>query len=254
MKVLRMMPIGAALFALGLGSSVAPSLASARDEDSGTRSERKLVRLTEEDRDQGRDSESGSGYLGVQVQRLTAALRRAKGIPESTEGTLVNNVEDRSPADDGGVKRGDVIVEVNHQPTPNPSDLVQTVQGLEPGKKVSVRIWRDGATRTLTLTVGPRPEGTDMRMRPPAPPQMPNWDGPGDSRDMPDMGRMQIMRRNRDDIERQVRDLQDQISSLRQEVQQLRMDLKMQMGREHRNRDNDHNRNEDRDRDNSGDD
>ena len=60
-------------------------------------------------------------------------------------------------------------------------------------------IWRDGVTRTLTLRVGSRPEGSDMRV--PQPPPTPNWN-PGDDRDMrnmpdmPDGSRMQIMRRN----------------------------------------------------------
>ncbi len=252
MKVLKMVPIGAALFALSLGlSSIAPSVVSARDEDSGTKYEQKILRVAQADRD---DRDANSGYLGVQVQRLTAALRRAKGIPETTEGTLVNNVEDQGPADDGGIKRGDVILEVNHQSTPDPSDLVRTVSDLEPGKKVSVLIWREGVTRTLTLKVGSRPEGRDA---PPMPPRMPTWDGPGpdDSRDMPDNGRMQIMRRNRDDIERQVRDLQDQVASLRKEVQQLRSDLQQQMNRRDRGRNEDRNRSDDRDQgsDNEGD-
>ncbi len=250
MKVLKMVPIGAALFGLSLGlSSIAPSVASARDEDSGTKYEQKVIRIAQADR--GNDRDANSGYLGVQVQRLTAALRRAKGIPETTEGTLVNNVEDQSPADDGGIKRGDVILEVNHQSTPDPSDLVQTVGNLEPGRKVSVLIWRDGVTRTLTLTVGSRPEGRDAP--PPMPPRMPNWDGPGpgDSRDMPDNGRTLILRRNRDDIERQVRELQDQVASLRKEVQQLRSDLQHQMNHGDRSRDDDRNRSDDRDQDNN---
>jgi len=254
MKVLKMVPIGAALFALSLGlSSIAPSPASARDEE-GTNYRGKLIRAAEEDRDNDSDRASDSGYLGVQVQRLTAALRRAKGIPESTEGTLVSNVEDGSPADDAGVKRGDVILEVNHESTPNPKDLVQTVSGLRPGRKTSVLIWRDGVTRTMTLTVGSRPAGSDV----PSPPQMPNWGGPGpgDPRDMPDNGRMQILRRNRDDLERQVRDLQEQLARLRnedlarleREIRELRSELRQQMDRKDRDRD-DRNRNDDRDRD-----
>src|SRR5438552_8099896 len=174
MKVFRMMPIGPALFTLCLGlSSVAPSPARADDESSG-KSERNLIRIAQEDQDSDRDSDRvsrSSGYLGVQVQRLSAALRRAKGIPESTEGTLVSNVEDGSPADDAGIKRGDVILEVNHESTPDPRELVQTVSGLRPGKRTSVLIWRDGVTRTVTLTVGARPSGSDT----PTPPQMPNW-------------------------------------------------------------------------------
>ena len=126
-------------------------MAPARADDvrSGMRTERGIARIAREG-----DRDSNSGYLGVQVQRLTASLRRAKGIPGSTEGTLVSGIEDGSPADEGGVKRGDIILEVNRESTPNPSDLVQIVRGLEPGKRVPVRIWRDGATRTVHPPAG----------------------------------------------------------------------------------------------------
>jgi hypothetical protein len=248
MKVLKIVPMGAALLALGLGLvSVAPSPASARDEDPQTSYQKKVIRIAQEDdRDNARDNDrdSNSGYLGVQVQRLTSALRRAKGIPGSMEGTLVNNVEDQGPADEGGIKRGDVILQVNHESTPNPSDLVQTVRGLEPGKKVPVQIWRNGVTRNVTLTVGSRPEGSAM---PPMPP-MPNWNGPGNSPDSPpDQPRIQIMRRNRDDLEQQIRDLQEQVAQLRSEVR----DLRQQMGLKNNDRHDNDNQNEDRDRDNN---
>jgi hypothetical protein len=268
MKVLKLIPVGAALFALGLGlTSVAPSPARADDEDSGIRSDKNLIRIVQGDRDsdragdRDRESTSNSGYLGVQVQRLTAALRRAKGIPESIEGTLVNNVEDQSPADDGGIKRGDVILEVNHQPTPNPSDLVQVVSSLEPGKRVSVLIWRDGVTRPVNVKVSSRPEGNDM-----APPRMPDFGapgGPGGMRGMPDDGmRMQILRRNRGDLERQIKDLQEQLSRLRdediarleREVRELRAQVEQsRRGNDRYERDR-NDKNNDRERNNSNED
>jgi len=253
MKVLKMMPMGAALLALGLGLvSVVPSPASARDEDQGSG---KVIITQGDDRDNNGDNDrdSNSGYLGVQVQRLSSTLRRAKGIPESTEGTLVNNVEDQGPADEGGIKRGDVILEVNHESTPNPGELVQTVRGLEPGKKVSVKIWRNGLTRTVTLTVGSRPEGSGT---PPMPPT-PNWGGPGDGPDSPpDQPRMQVMRRNRADLEGQIRDLQEQIARLRTEdlarLEREIHDLQQQIGgRKNHDRDDNDNQNEDRDRGNN---
>ncbi|TMQ59268.1 MAG: PDZ domain-containing protein [Candidatus Eisenbacteria bacterium] len=235
MKLVKWIPLGAALFAVGLGlSSVALSAPRADDEDTRSGAEKKVIRITPEGEE--RDS---AGYLGVQVQRLTAALRRAKGIPESTEGTLVNSVEDGSPADDGGIKRGDVILEVNHEATPDPSELVRLVQDLEPGSRVPVLIWRDGMRRTVTLKVGSRPEGGDM----PGPAPIPGWEGPGGG---PDRGRrMQIWRRSQGDLERQLRDIQEQLSKLRDEdlarleraIRDLRSDLQQGGVLEPRDRD-----------------
>ncbi|HEY3156615.1 MAG TPA: PDZ domain-containing protein [Candidatus Eisenbacteria bacterium] len=228
MKLRQWMPLGAALLAMGLGlSSAALSVSRADDEDTKGGTEKKVIRITRD----GEERDAQAGYLGVQVQRLTAALRRAKGIPESTEGTLVNAVEDGSPADNGGVRRGDVILEVNHEATPDPSDLVQLVRDLEPGSKVPVLIWRDGVRKTLNLKVGSRPEGNDA----PTPPMpMPGWEGPGGDRGGPDGGpRMQMFRRNQGDLERQLRDIQEQLSKLRdedlarleREIHDLRSDL-----------------------------
>ena len=246
MKLLKWMPLGAALFAMGLGlSSAALTASRADDEDTKGGTEKKVIRVAPPDRAE-RDSQAG--YLGVQVQRLTAALRRAKGIPESTEGTLVNNVEDGSPADNGGIRRGDVILEVNHEATRDPSDLVQLVRDLEPGSKVPVLIWRDGVRKTLNLKVGSRPEGSDT-------PPTPGWEGPGGDRGGPDGGpRMQMFRRNQGDLERQLRDIQEQLSKLRdedlarleREIRDLRADLQ-RGGILDNNRDRD--RSDDRDRD-----
>ncbi|HYR50997.1 MAG TPA: PDZ domain-containing protein [Candidatus Dormibacteraeota bacterium] len=275
MKVLEMMPIGAAVFALSLGlSSVAPS--PARADDDWGKGDKNLIRIVQEDQDNDRDSDrvsSSSGYLGVQVQRLSASLRRAKGIPEATEGSLVSNVEDQSPADDGGIKRGDVILEVNRQSTPSPNDLVRVVRDLEPGRRVPVQIWRDGVTRTVTLTVGTRPAGADAPPRAPEPPDargdapdprdvpdvrsVPDVRGMPDMRGMPDGSRMQILRRNRDDLQRQLQDIHEMLSRLRdvdlarleREIQQLRSELQRGGALERRNRDNEERDRGDRQRD-----
>jgi len=241
MKVLKLVPMGAALLALGLGlSSVVPPRAMARDE-AGNKADRMIIRVAQDDRDRDRDNANDdSGYLGVQVQRLSAALRRAKGIPESTEGTLVSSVEDQSPADEAGLKRGDVILSVDHQGTPNPADLVRVVRALDTGRRVSVQVWRDGVTRSYTLKVGTRPAGSDMPMPPP------NWGGPGnDDQRMPDGSRMQTMRRNRDEVQRQIQELQAQVARLESEIH----DLQQQLNHRDQDNDRDRNRSDDRDRD-----
>ena len=142
MKTFKLIPMGAALLALGLGlASAVPPRAMARDEAT-TKVDRTLIRVAQDDRD--RDDTNGnnddSGYLGVQVQRLSAALRRAKGIPESTEGTLVSSVEDQSPADEGGIKRGDVILEVNRKPVNNEDDFRKAQAELKSGQAVALLI------------------------------------------------------------------------------------------------------------------
>ncbi len=52
--------------------------------------------------------------LGMTVQELTPEIARSLGVSE-TKGVVVTNVEDGSPADEAGVRRGDVILEVNQR-------------------------------------------------------------------------------------------------------------------------------------------
>lgn len=226
MKLRRFIPLVTALLTAGLGLvSVASSPARAQGEDGKERIEKKIYRY-----EPGQDDEraAGAGYLGVQVQKLTSALRRAKNIPGSAEGALVNNVEDGSPADNAGIKTGDVILEVNHKPTPDPSDLIDVVRTLEPATKVPVTLWREGARKTVTVTVSSRPDQLEF----PEPPPMPRMEGPRG--DHGGMLRMEILRRHHDDIARQLRDIQDQLSRLREvdiarlerQIRELRAELR----------------------------
>ena len=61
------------------------------------------------------EDEGGIDWLGLQYQGITPGLRNMHGIPESTTGVLVSNVEPDSPLYDEGVRPGDIISEVNGQ-------------------------------------------------------------------------------------------------------------------------------------------
>jgi serine protease Do len=68
-------------------------------------------------------SESGGGALqGVQVETLTPAISRDLQLPASTTGVVVDRVDQASAAADAGLRSGDVIQEVNHQPVRNARD------------------------------------------------------------------------------------------------------------------------------------
>ena len=68
-------------------------------------------------------------YLGVQVQDITRALKRARELP-SDEGALVNRVENESPADEAGIRRGDVIVSVDGESVGDSDDLIDAGRSL----------------------------------------------------------------------------------------------------------------------------
>ena len=205
-----------AAFGLALSLLTLPVAARAADDDDDNNNDngrQGTVRIY------GGDDDAQGGYLGVQVQDVTLALQRARNLP-TDEGALVSRVEDESPADQSGIRRGDVITNVNRQKIDNSADLIRVVRGLNPGDRARVTVWRSGSVRTVAVQVGERPKGmTGMGMMqrpmmPPDVPMTPNMNG---------------------DLQRQIRDLQDQVRELRQEIQSLRQEIHSQNNDNHDN-------------------
>src|SRR3990172_4411882 len=131
-------------------TAAAPRVLAADEEDEGGTPKKKIVRVYTTDDEEGSESASKAGYLGVQVQDLTRRLKTAMDL-EGVEGALVNRVEDDSPADKAGIRKGDVIVQVGRNDTPDAAGLTGTVRKLKPGDKASIVVVRDGDRHTLTV-------------------------------------------------------------------------------------------------------
>ena len=72
------------------------------------------------------------GELGLTVQRLTPQMAESLGL-EKSEGVVVTAVEPGSAADDAGIRRGDVILEVDRQPMRNLDDYKKAVAAIRKG-------------------------------------------------------------------------------------------------------------------------
>jgi serine protease Do len=90
--------------------------------------------------------------LGLAVQPLTPALAQQLGV-KATQGLVVQNVQDGSPAADAGFERGDVIVEVDKKPVKSVADLKESVDKHGKGKPMLFRVHRQDASLFLTVTV-----------------------------------------------------------------------------------------------------
>jgi len=97
------------------------------------------------------------GYLGVYIQDMTPDLAEGLGLKEA-RGVLVTEVIAGSPADEAGLEDGDVILEVNGQKVWNSGDLRLRIAQIQPGKTARIVIFRDGKKKTVTVTLGERPE------------------------------------------------------------------------------------------------
>jgi serine protease Do len=93
------------------------------------------------------------GRMGIVIQEVTKELAESFGL-EKAAGAIVNLVEEGSPASEAGIEAGDVILRFNGKVVSDSADLPRIVAATRPGAKVPVQIWRKGASKTLTLTVG----------------------------------------------------------------------------------------------------
>ncbi|NOT33268.1 MAG: PDZ domain-containing protein [Candidatus Eisenbacteria bacterium] len=101
-------------------------------------------------------AQSGQAWMGVFTQTLDADLRDA--MDYRGEGVLVNRVVDGSPAERAGIRKGDVLVSFNSRSVDSPAELTRFVRDARVGQESSVLLWRDGARRTVAVTLGNREE------------------------------------------------------------------------------------------------
>jgi serine protease Do len=104
--------------------------------------------------------QSGSvtrGWLGVQIQPVTDEIAESLGLKEP-KGALVVEPQPDSPGAKAGIKAGDVVVDVNGHRVEDARDLSRTIAGLKPNSKAQLKLFRDGAERTVTVELGTLPE------------------------------------------------------------------------------------------------
>lgn len=89
-------------------------------------------------------------WIGVEIQSLSADLAEGFGL-ENDQGALVAKVTRGQPADNAGIRAGDIILSFNGQAIEEMRDLPKLVAQSTVGKKYKVIVWRDGARKTLTI-------------------------------------------------------------------------------------------------------
>src|SRR6201997_97198 len=92
------------------------------------------------------------GQLGVSMYTVTPDIAHSLGLP-SAVGALVSQVVEGSPADQAGIRTGDVITAVNGQPVKSNSELRNTIGLLRVGDKVDIGLLRDGKPVRVTAVI-----------------------------------------------------------------------------------------------------
>ena len=93
------------------------------------------------------------GYLGISMNDVTPENSSFFNLPDAT-GAIVSQVTPDSPASQAGLKRGDVLRELNGSKIKNGGALQVVVSQTAPGSDIKLGILRDGKPETLTVKVG----------------------------------------------------------------------------------------------------
>jgi serine protease Do len=92
------------------------------------------------------------GRLGVQISEVTRDVAQALGLPKA-HGAEVAMVEPGGPAEQAGVKVGDIILKFNGQNIETTRDLPRLVGEAKVGSHATVTVWRRGQQQDLPVTI-----------------------------------------------------------------------------------------------------
>ena len=97
------------------------------------------------------------GRIGVVIQDLSKELAESFGLTKA-QGAIVSSIEKGGPAEKAGIEAGDIILKFDGRQITNSGDLPRIVGSTKPGSKITVQVWRKGATRDLSVVVAEIPE------------------------------------------------------------------------------------------------
>ncbi len=113
------------------------------------------------------------GWLGVQIQDVTRELAESFGM-KKPQGALVSKILPGSPAEKAELQIGDIITEFNGQQIETSGDLPPMV-GITPiNDKATLKIIRQGETKTIDFKVGLLPDEPDKLADAKAAPKLPH--------------------------------------------------------------------------------
>ncbi|MGQ0530800.1 MAG: DegQ family serine endoprotease [Panacagrimonas sp.] len=93
------------------------------------------------------------GWLGVVVQEVDRNLAQSFGM-DKPGGALVAKVMPGSPAEESGIRAGDVILSFNEQALPTSSSLPPLVGSVDPGDVVPLQVVREGKAIEFKVEIG----------------------------------------------------------------------------------------------------
>jgi serine protease Do len=95
-------------------------------------------------------------WIGIASMKVTPRLARYYGLPLS-EGALVAGVEPYSPADDAGLRKGDIIEQIDGDTVEDPSQIISHVRKKQVNERLTLTVNRYGRQLQVPVQVDERP-------------------------------------------------------------------------------------------------
>ena len=89
-------------------------------------------------------NDHGKPRWGLGLADMTPELRQQVQAPSDIHGAIIERVQPGSAADNAGLQRGDVIVEVNRKPVENSADVQKALSAVPKGQDALVLVWSNG--------------------------------------------------------------------------------------------------------------
>ena len=144
------------------------------------------------------------GYLGVSTGRLSDAMKIALDIDH---GVIVEKIHDESPAQEAGLKKGDIIMEIDKTKISCHKTLAKTV-AKRPNERVAISVLRKGKQMSKMVTLGDR-EVSKLHL----------------DLDLPEIPDFKVII-DTEELRELVDDLTAEIEHLKQEIEQIKKDLR----------------------------
>ena len=96
------------------------------------------------------------GWVGVEVQELTPELADSFKL-QNTRGALISGVMRGSPADQAGIKPGDILLGIAGKNVEDSQIMLDMIAALAPGSTTQFEMRRNGQQRSVSVTIGKRP-------------------------------------------------------------------------------------------------
>ncbi len=96
------------------------------------------------------------GWLGVEARRIDPRAAHESGLPTSA-GMVITGTTAGGPADNAGLRRGDIIIGIRGNPVKDAIDIMQTIQESRPGEAITIEFIRGSKVDNLEVVLQEQP-------------------------------------------------------------------------------------------------